>query len=152
MPSWKDASHLIRLVVLLCAGIAAFLVIRAAVVPEGFGKYGHFRAGALEDVRSRAITYAGRAACEACHPDEVAAKQKGKHAVMSCEACHGPLAKHAEDPSEKPKLPEVSQLCVRCHEASSARPKGFPQVIAKEHAGGEACNTCHKPHTPKFGA
>jgi hypothetical protein len=152
MGQWKDAAHLIRLILLLGVGVAAFLVIRGAVVPAGFGQYGHFRAGALDDVREKAIVFAGRNACESCHAEQVAAKQKGKHAMMSCEACHGPQAKHADDPSEKPKRPEVSALCVRCHEASSARPKSFPQVIAKEHAGGEACNSCHKPHTPKFGA
>jgi len=152
MHPWKDAAHLIRLVVLLAIGVSAFLLIRAAVVPAGFGQYGHFRAGALEEVRAKAIVFAGRNACESCHPEQVEAKQKGKHAVMSCEACHGPQAKHADDPSLTPKLPDVTGLCIRCHEASSARPKKFPQVIAKEHAGAEACNSCHKPHTPKFGA
>jgi len=151
MRIWKDAGHLIRLALLLGMLVVAFLVIRRAVIPEGFGRYGHFRPAALEDVRAHPIHFAGRAACEACHSDVMELKQKGKHAGLSCEACHGPLAKHAEDPEVKPVLPKVVALCSRCHEAHSARPKWFPRVNTKEHSGGESCEACHKPHKPKFG-
>lgn len=151
MQIWKDAGHLIRLVLLLAAAIGAFLVVRSAVIPEGFGQYGHFRPGALDDVRAHAVKYAGRAACDSCHSDIAEIRQSGKHALLSCEACHGPLAAHAEDPGIKPQLPQLGALCGRCHESNSARPGGFPQVKAAEHSGGESCNTCHKPHRPKFG-
>jgi hypothetical protein len=42
-------------------------------------------------------------------------------------------------------------LCARCHEANSAKPKSFPQVATAEHSAGLACQTCHKPHSPKIG-
>jgi hypothetical protein len=32
--------------------------MRAALVPDGFGKYGHYRAGAIVDARSRPLKYA----------------------------------------------------------------------------------------------
>lgn len=147
----RDAEHLIRVVLLLALGVIAFFLIRHAVVPRDFGKYGHFRAGSMDDVRARPIKFAGREACEACHSDQAEVKSKGKHVHVGCEACHGPLARHAEDPTNVvPQLPDTAVLCVRCHEANSAKPRGFPQVVSAEHSGGLACNTCHKPHDPKI--
>lgn len=147
----RSTEHLIRVVLLLALGTIAFLVIRRAVVPADFGKYGHFRAASMDDVRARPIKFAGREACEACHSDQVEAKSKGKHANVACEACHGPLANHAEDPgSVVPQLPDTAVLCVRCHEANSAKPKNFPQVVSADHSAGLPCNTCHKPHNPKI--
>ena len=147
----KDAAHLIRLAALFAAGFLMFLLVRQAVVPAGFGQYGHFRAGALQDVRSRPMSFAGHTTCEACHDDQLKVLSGGKHAHVACEACHGAQGKHANDPSQKPVLPDTKVLCARCHEENSAKPKAFPQVAAKEHSGGEACKTCHKPHRPKFG-
>jgi hypothetical protein len=148
----KEAAHLIRLLGLLLAGAVLFAVVRQQVVPAGFGKYGHFRAGALDDVRARPIVHAGRAACVVCHEDQAKVLTRSRHARIGCESCHGPAARHADDPTaSKPALPDTGVLCARCHEANSARPKFVPQVISKEHAGGEACKTCHQPHSPKLG-
>ena len=54
-------------------------------------------------------------------------KKNGKHATVNCEACHGPLANHADDPADvtPPKL-DTATLCVRCHAASEAKPKDVP--------------------------
>ena len=146
---FRDSGHLIRPALVLLAAIGVFLVIRSAVVPKAFGQYGHFRPGALHDIRQRPISYAGQDTCVLCHDAEASARAAGKHAHVSCEACHGPLAKHANDPgSLKPKLPDVADLCRRCHEQDAAKPKGFPQVKTAEHSGGMACNSCHQPHNP----
>jgi len=145
----RSTEHLIRVLVLLGLGVAAFLIIRWVVVPPNFGQYGHFRPAALDDIRARPVKFAGHATCEACHSDEAAAKAKGKHAGVACEACHGPQASHAEDPvSVVPKLPDTTVLCARCHEANASKPKSFPQVVPADHSGGLPCNTCHKPHDP----
>jgi len=145
----RDWAHLIRPALVLVAGMALFLVVRAAVVPQGFGKYGHYRPGALELVRQRPIGYAGQDTCVMCHDDEAKARAAGKHAGVHCEACHGPLAQHAEDPSAHvPQLPDVANLCRRCHEKDAAKPAGFPQVVTAEHSGGALCNTCPEPHNP----
>jgi nitrate/TMAO reductase-like tetraheme cytochrome c subunit len=58
------------------------------------------------------------------------------------------LAAHANDPSIKPKLPEVADLCRRCHEKDAAKPGWFPQVATAEHSGGMKCTDCHQPHNP----
>jgi hypothetical protein len=135
--------------VVLLAGIGLFLVVRAAVVPKGFGQYGHYRPGALDTVRQRPISYAGQETCLLCHEDQGKARAAGKHAHVACEACHGPLAKHADDPAANvPKLPDVANLCRRCHEKDTAKPKTFPQVVTAEHSGGAPCNACHVPHNP----
>jgi hypothetical protein len=149
---FRDSGHLIRPAIVLLVGLGLFLVIRAAVVPKGFGQYGHYRPGALALVRQHAISYAGQDTCVMCHDDQAKVRAEGRHAHVACEACHGPQAKHAQaqmngQPS-KPQLPDVATLCARCHEKDAAKPKAFPQVATTEHSGGMLCNTCHKPHTP----
>lgn len=146
----RDAGHLIRLAAVMALLVAGFLVIRQIMAPASFGQYGHFRGDALEEIRSRPIHYAGRTACDGCHASQIEEKLTGKHAKIACEACHGALEKHASDISVKPVLPESGPLCSRCHEALAARPKGFPQVVTLEHAMGNACTVCHKPHAPKI--
>jgi hypothetical protein len=146
-----DSGHLIRPALVLLAALGLFLAVRAAVVPQGFGKYGHYRPAALDAIRARPISYAGQDTCMMCHDDQAKARAAGRHAHVSCEACHGPQAAHAQanDPSaSKPKLPDVANLCRRCHEQDAAKPKGFPQVATAEHSGGMPCNTCHQPHNP----
>lgn len=147
--TFRDAAHLLRPAALLLIGLAVFLVVRAAVIPQGFGKYGHYRAPFLETARSKPIHYAGQDACVACHDEEAKMRAAGKHAKVACEACHGPQAQHADDPTSlKPKLPDVATLCARCHEKDPAKPRTFPQVVTAEHNAGAACNDCHKPHNP----
>ncbi|MEO8595380.1 MAG: cytochrome C [Candidatus Solibacter sp.] len=148
---FRDSGHLIRPALVLLAGLGLFMVIRGAVVPKGFGQYGHYRPGALAMVRQHPLSYAGHEACAMCHEEESKTRAEGKHAHVSCETCHGPLAKHVDDPvANVPKLPTVATLCVRCHEKDQAKPKGFPQVVSAEHSNGMACNDCHKPHSPKL--
>jgi len=149
MSDLKDAGHLLRLAAVFVVAVLIFLVIRAALVPKGFGKLGHYRSEALAEIAAKPINYAGHQACETCHSDIVDVKSKGKHAGVNCESCHGPLAKHAEDPaSVQPAKLEAISLCPRCHTANAAKPKSFPQVIPEDHSGGVPCDTCHKPHTP----
>jgi len=153
MSKFKDSAHLLRVAAVFLLGAIAFVALRAAVIPKSFGRYGYYRGDALREITSQPLGYAGHEACEGCHPDILEVKSKGVHAHVNCESCHGPLAKHADSPTEiKPVLPEVATLCVRCHSENIAKPSGFPQVNAKEHSGGQPCNTCHQPHSPGFDA
>jgi transcription elongation factor Elf1 len=148
----RNTEHLMRVVVLLAIGVVAFLIIRHFVVPPNFGEYGHFRPASLNEIRARPVKFAGHQTCETCHVDQAEMKSKGKHATVACEACHGALEAHAQDPtSVVPKLPDTKILCARCHEANQAKPKWFPQVKTAEHSNGLACNTCHQPHSPRIG-
>src|SRR5579871_7021735 len=133
MKTLRDSEHLIRLALVIVVGVLIFFAIRRMVVPPSFGKYGHYRAAALDEIRARPVSFASQALCEACHDPVAQTRAQGKHAQVACEACHGPLAQHADDPEvHKPQLPDVATLCVRCHEADPAKPKRFPQVISKE--------------------
>ncbi len=148
MNVFRDAGHLFRLALLFVIGTLAFFVLRSFVVPRSFGEYGHYRGAAITEIAARPEHFAGHQTCETCHADIAQTKSAGKHAHVNCEACHGPQIKHAEDPSIDPGKPDTAVLCVRCHEASAARPKDFPQVNAAEHANGVPCQTCHQPHSP----
>ena len=145
----KDAEHLLRLAGVFVVGVLVFLGLRAFFVPRSFGEYGHYRGDAISEIAALPIAHAGHQTCEACHSDIFEEKTKGKHAGVACEACHGPQAKHADDPgSIVPPKPDPAVLCAQCHEASAAKPQWFPQVNTAEHSGGLVCNTCHQPHNP----
>lgn len=147
---FKDREHLLRMAALFVAGLAAFAVLRGVLVPADFGELGHYRSSAIDDNRAREPSFAGRALCEGCHDDVVATRVASAHARIACEACHGALAAHAENPDEVlPERPAATPLCVSCHEADTARPFWFPQVDSVEHAAGAACDDCHLPHKPE---
>ncbi|MBS1802851.1 MAG: cytochrome C [Acidobacteria bacterium] len=149
MNAFKDAGHLFRFAGLFVLAFVVFLLIRGYVVPKSFGQYGHYRGAAIAEIGARPVKYAGHEACETCHTDQANAKSKGKHAHVNCEACHGALAKHADDPAAvTPVKPDSAVLCARCHTATAAKPKGFPQVNPADHSNGVPCATCHQPHNP----
>jgi hypothetical protein len=153
MSNFKDGNHLFRLAGVYVLGTLSFLAIRAFVVPHSFGQYGHYRGAAISEIAAHAAKFAGHQTCETCHSDVAQTKSAGKHISVNCEACHGPQAKHADDPaSVDPGKPDTAVLCVQCHAASAARPKDFPQVNADEHSGGAPCGTCHQPHSPAIAA
>jgi uncharacterized CHY-type Zn-finger protein len=129
-------------------GTLLFLAVRGFLVPRSFGQYGHYRGDALGEMAARPVKYAGHQACETCHADVFDKKKAGRHAGVNCEACHGPLAKHADDPSETPVKLDTAVLCAKCHEANAAKPRSFPQVATADHSSGLPCDTCHQPHSP----
>jgi hypothetical protein len=132
---FKDAEHLVRLAVAFVCVFVLSLLIRAHFVPKSFGEFGHYRGDALAELSSKPIHYAGHQACELCHPDEAGLKKTGKHAGVNCESCHGPLAKHAEDPTSLvPELPNTTVLCPRCHEANIAKPSAAQPAARSQHA------------------
>ncbi len=147
-----DYTHLLRMAALFAVGVAAFVILRWAMVPADFGVYGHFRAGALQDNMAHPIRFAGQAACLDCHTDIGEIRAKGRHAGVACEACHGPLARHAADPGTvTPEKPDPRKTCLICHTMSASKPHGFPQVDVAEHAPEGPCTACHEqPHNPKI--
>jgi hypothetical protein len=146
---FKDIEHLLRLAGLFALGLLLFLVVRAALVPEGFGEFGHFRSGSLLDNRERSVSLAGRDACADCHSDAADALSQGRHGAVGCESCHGALAGHLDDPSDVvPVLPDPVQLCPVCHQNNVAMPEDFPQIDVADHSGGLSCTECHEAHRP----
>lgn len=145
--------HLVRMAGLFTCGILAFLMVRHVLVPKDFGNLGHYRAGALDDNKARALAHAGKAACLECHGDIPKAMEtkKSGHRTIGCEACHGPLADHAANSGTlKPRLPDPRLLCLRCHAEDPARPAFLPQKDPKRHNPKAACTDCHNPHAPRM--
>lgn len=148
---FRDVEHLFRLSAIFLAAVVVYFIARALLVPADFGVYGHYRAGAVDEVAALPIVHAGQQACAGCHSDIVEIKAGARHVAISCETCHGPQAAHAEAPDTlKPKLPEMAGLCVGCHAARTGKPKQYPTVVVEEHAGGENCATCHTSHNPRI--
>jgi predicted CXXCH cytochrome family protein len=81
----------------------------------------------------------------------VDARAGAAHERVACEACHGALYAHAQDPGAvTPERPDGATVCLRCHEAMASRPDWFPQVDFDDHAMGDPCNACHEPHHPSI--
>lgn len=149
MNTGKIPQQVVVLSVIAIAVVVSFFGMRALFVPESFGRYGHYRADAIDTVAKLPIHYAGAKICAECHDEEEKVKSRGFHRNVSCEVCHGPGAGHVEDPGTiKPTAPRERGLCPLCHNYSPSRPTGFPQVVTAQHNPGKPCMTCHKPHDP----
>jgi hypothetical protein len=143
--------HVARVAALFGGGFTVFLVVRWALIPPDFGAYGFYRAGALTDIRAQPIVYAGEAPCLDCHGDVAEIRLSARHARIKCEACHGPLTRHATgDVEVKPRALNPRLLCLQCHTQSAGKPEGFPQIVASDHGADVACTDCHRPHRPKI--
>ena len=145
----KIPQQITSLCILFFIAITVFITARKYFIPPTFGLYGHYRAAAVDEIKTKETKYAGAELCADCHDEIYALKAKSYHKNISCEVCHGPAAKHADDPTEsKPEIPHDRSQCVICHDYNLARPTGFPQIIASQHNPGKFCTQCHQPHNP----
>lgn len=141
--------QLIPLIIIGVVLVGALVVARHLLVPDTFGKYGHYRAAAAEISRSIPMVYAGGQVCGECHEDIIETRAYSGHATLSCEICHGPALAHANmETDELPPKPHGRDYCARCHEYEAARPTGFPQILTVSHNPGQPCRECHNPHDP----
>ncbi len=149
MKESKFPQQIVSLAILFTILISSLIVARILLVPESFGKYGHYRANAVDEIKALEINYAGALACHECHEDIVDEKARSNHRNVSCEVCHGAAARHTEAPDEfTPGAPRGRGHCPLCHGYDRSRPTGFPQIITELHNPGKACMTCHEPHNP----
>ncbi|GAB4366038.1 MAG: hypothetical protein Kow0042_05660 [Calditrichia bacterium] len=148
---WKKIPEQIRrLSLLIIILIVVFLIVRALLVPEDFGEYGHYRASSLKEIAAQDIHYAGHEVCGECHDDVREMKETGYHKNVACEVCHGAGATHTEAPDEvRLQAPQGRGYCPLCHEYLPSRPTGFPQIVTASHNPMKPCITCHDPHDPK---
>ena len=154
-------SHIVKIVLILLILVAVGVAVRAKVLPDGFGKYGHYRAGAIDDEINRPIRNGTNASCLVCHPHIRQMHLKGVHKTVSCEFCHGPIADHVVagkviGPLPKKQDKEIKKLCLRCHnQIIRARPKesikmiSMPRHLEEKHVRiDHNCNQCHNVHAP----
>jgi len=145
----KIPQQIVSLAILFAILLAGLIVARIILIPKSFGKYGHYRADAVEEIMALDINYAGAQVCEECHDDIAEVKNRSNHRNVSCEVCHGPAVKHTEAPDEyTPGAPRERGYCPLCHGYDPSRPTGFPQIITELHNPGKPCMTCHNPHNP----
>jgi len=109
---------------------------------------------AIGEIAQRPVKFAGHETCEGCHADE-ATKKSGRQATAHVN-CKPATERWPPTPTTQstvtPVLPDTAALCARCHMASAAKPKGFPQVDPASHSQGLECKACHNPHSPGMDA
>lgn len=154
---------IILLVVLITLGVGGFYA-RKAFLPEGFGKYGHYRAGAIEDEMNLPLRNMTNESCLDCHPFIKKIHLKGVHKTVSCEMCHSAYANHVDKNGKVyAKMPkkqgkEIKELCLRCHnKAIKARPVTVIKVVEfpghleeKKVRTDHNCDQCHHVHAPLY--
>ena len=150
MAPFSSYEHLLRLATLFVVGVTLFLGARELLVPPDYGLLGPYRASALAQNQTKPIAFAGQLACVDCHTDVAELRKGNAHERISCEGCHGALARHAADPAVAATKPDGRTTCAICHVPDRSKPAGFKTVGFAEHAGDEPCISCHVPHAPRL--
>lgn len=113
--------------------------------------------------RGQEAQYAGSDTCIECHEDNATSLYRTPHgkkgfsnlSAYGCETCHGPGAKHAEDPTVEEKRPTLAKLtaadrsaqCQQCHDGG----EHFFWKGGRHEARGVSCTDCHSIHSFKSG-
>ena len=160
----EHARHVLRMGLLLVLLVAGVVLARSLLLPKSFGKYGSYRFDNVAEQRNKPVMHHGAKSCAGCHEKQWKLREDGEaHLKVSCEVCHGPLAKHAtgEVKDQDTKLADMPvdktwKLCARCHRKLEGRPETVPQIVfdSKHLKGdkleGEACKSCHDPHSTMY--
>ena len=154
-------SHVKRIIGGLVVFAVLGLIVKVLMTPESLGKYGHYRANAIQEEADREMRHWTNASCLSCHVHEANYHANGNHKTISCEFCHGPYADHVVDGKKTGELPvrtgdEIKILCLRCHnKAIKARPGDvIKTVVMPDHLKKQnvkethTCNQCHYVHAP----
>jgi predicted nucleic-acid-binding Zn-ribbon protein len=157
--SYKKRLVLVILSIIVMAG--GGLGVKQLLIPESFGRYGHYRADAIKEAAAIPIRHGTNASCFSCHPFEAKIHRAGLHKTISCEFCHGPYADHVTNGKVAGKLPvktgrDITTLCLRCHNTEiRARSKkviktvALPDHLKVQHVKTtHTCNQCHHVHAP----
>jgi cytochrome c553 len=144
--------HVVRLLSLMAVGLALALVAVWLATPETFGRFGHYRAASVTENAALEPVYKTAKYCEKCHDDVHGDWSGGNHKSVTCETCHGPGSGHPKPKRTLPIPTDSIRLCSQCHQATAGRPATQPQIVLADHAAGQQCGTCHKPHAPKIAA
>ena len=130
--------------------VGIFILIQRYLTPDSFGKYGHYRANAIEDNKINASYYRGEESCTTCHQDLFDLKDSDLHSEIKCESCHTPKIDTYIDCEVMPPIVDgTNEFCAICHAINPGRlKKGVPQLDFKEHEADQNCIECHNPHAP----
>lgn len=140
-----------RIGVILVLAVVIFVIARQMMVPASQGQYGRYRGDSISENTSLNVAYAGSIDdCRECHQGEHKALAQAEHRGIDCQSCHGPAAKHINDPKAlTPKIEGIPELCDSCHRQIAGRQDGkIATVKSVMHSGGMICTKCHDPHRP----
>jgi hypothetical protein len=161
----KDIKHVIYVAVIVVVVVVAFLLIRAATVPESFGQYGHYRGVSIEERMNLPVVFQTVESCMECHEEEngkwvgYELYDEGKHSVNHCMNCHAKGGPGEKTPCEAGYvIREASHRvkCLWCHNPMVARPSDVAIYDEKKHLEEEdmekdaKCTECHIPHYPEL--
>ena len=154
----EHARHVLRVVFALVVVLTVFIVGRSFAVPESYGLHGPYRYNNVAEQQKRLPRHGGAASCVGCHEGKTDTNEGHGHKSLSCEVCHGPLAKHVTGDKKiaDAMVDKSYHVCERCHAEIAGRPAGFPQVELASHVGdvgekleGAVCLECHDSHAPR---
>ncbi len=154
-------THVIRIGLILVIALVLGFLAKKIFTPDGFGKYGHYRAGAIQDEINRETRHMTNDSCLSCHPHIKEMHLNDMHRTISCEFCHGPLGDHVTAGVKVAALPvkrgkEIVTLCLRCHnKIIRARPEESIKMVSmplhleeKKVNLDHSCDQCHNVHAP----
>lgn len=173
MSVFRETRHLWNLVLLLILGGAGFVVVRGQLVPETYGdregRYGPYRAAALEDAMAKPLVLISDATCHKCHEDVMHEREEAKHKSVRCYHCHGLAHEHVRLAEEAAKTPgkeippaeewdgdfltkidlfvtQDRKTCLVCHESIIGMPKDFQQIVVAEHLEEQGADEVESPN------
>jgi len=142
--------HIVRLLILIAAGLVVGLFAKWYFTADSFYRYGHYRADSVPEIAAQAPVFQTPHYCQSCHSARYAQWSANNHKTVICEVCHGPAKGHPQN-GKLPIPKDTRKLCTLCHEAMPSRPRAQPQIDLAKHSGGQQCVLCHNPHSPKIG-
>lgn len=130
--------------------VSVFILVQRFLTPDSFGKYGHYRANAIDDAKVITSYYKGEEKCASCHQDIYDLKDSDLHSEINCESCHMPKISASTECEVLPPIVKGSiEFCGQCHAMNVGRLKrGVPQLDIEEHKGNQNCIECHNSHAP----
>lgn len=141
--------HIVRLILLIVAALVVSAIAAPLLTVDSFYRFGHYRANSVPEIAAKEPVYQTPRYCHGCHTERRAQWSAGSHKTVICEVCHGPAQGHPQN-GKLPIPTDTVKLCTLCHEAMPGRPATQPQIQVAQHSGGQQCNVCHNPHSPKL--
>lgn len=152
------AKLIFRLLLSFIVFVGIFLLVQDYLTPESFGKYGHYRANAIDDNTLAIPQFKGEAKCASCHEEIYNLKSETiaiddqeylLHSNLSCETCHTPKIDAQTDCKvNPPKFDSTRNMCAQCHSLNAARKNKIKMIDLSDHNNEKNCIECHNPHKP----
>jgi hypothetical protein len=152
----EHREQITRLLIVIVFVVVILFLIRWFLIPQSFGRYGHYRGDNVKEQMDLPLVYLGHAFCKDCHEVQYGDCQDNGHSSVNCETCHGHWEIHNGRVKTMTAI-KSDDTCMICHQKITGRPEDFPQIVSlnehmedKEKPEEDAlnCLSCHDPHLP----